>query len=204
MLCVVKPRPCVCPSTTGATMADLFHNYSNICTTCYTEVMTELPSPHYTEAALCFPVRGDEVLLALKQKKLGAGFLNGFGGKKEPDDATIDDTNIRETYEEGGIWITEAQKVGEITFHNPSDDDELKRMRVHIFTATQWAGKPTPTEEMKDIRWYTIADLNYDKFLPADRLFIPLILGGKSVRGFIEYNQDWTIKTSDIEVVNGF
>ena len=67
--------------------------------------MVDVPDAHYTEASLCFPVSGDMVLLAQKQKKLGAGFLNGFGGKIEPGDATIEDTNVREVEEEIGIKI---------------------------------------------------------------------------------------------------
>jgi 8-oxo-dGTP pyrophosphatase MutT (NUDIX family) len=158
----------------------------------------------FTQATVCLPIRGDEVLLAEKQKKIGAGLLNGFGGKVEPKDRTIYDTNVRETEEEIGIRVKTTKKVGEIIFQNPSDDDELKKMIVHFFTATEWDGEPIETEEMKQIAWYKISSLDYDKFLPADRLFIPQILSGKYVKGTIEYNDDWSIKTSTIEEVDGF
>ena len=162
--------------------------------------MTEL----FTEATLCFPVRGNEVLLARKQKKIGAGFLNGFGGKVEVTDKDIYDTNIRETEEEVGIRIKDAKKVGEIIFHNPSDDIILKNMRVHIFTATKWDGEPKETDEMKKIAWYKINGINYDDFLLADKLFIPQILAGKSVKGSIEYNDNWSVKNSSIDEVDEF
>jgi 8-oxo-dGTP diphosphatase len=158
----------------------------------------------YTEATVCLPIRGDEVLLAEKQKKIGAGLLNGFGGKVEVDDKTIYDTNVRETEEEIGIKVKNPKKVGEIVFHNPSDDVQLKKMIVHFFTATKWDGEPMETEEMKQIAWYKVADLDYDRFLPADRLFMPQILGGKYVIGVIEYNDDWSVKTSSIDEVEGF
>lgn len=154
----------------------------------------------YTEATLCFPIKGDEVLLAEKQKKIGAGLLNGFGGKIEPDE-DIHAANIRETQEEIGIRIKIARKVGEIAFHNPSDDDELKKMLVHIFTATEWDGEPTETDEMKKIAWHKINEIDYDKFLSADKLFIPHILNGKNVKGLIEYNEDWSVKSSSIDEV---
>jgi 8-oxo-dGTP pyrophosphatase MutT (NUDIX family) len=162
--------------------------------------MRDHSSEHYTEATLCFPVRGDKVLLAEKQKKIGAGYLNGFGGKAEPGDADIFATNARETEEEIGIRIRKVHKVGEIIFHNPSDDDELKRMRVHVFIATDWSGEPTETDEMKKIAWHDIANLDFDKFLPADRLFLPQILAGHFVRGLIEYNDDWSVKASHITI----
>lgn len=157
---------------------------------------------NYTEASLCFLIRNDEVLLAEKQKKIGAGFLNGFGGKAEPSDRNIEDTNIRETEEEIGVSLRKIKKMGEITFHNPSKDVDLQRMNVHIFIATNWTGEPTETDEMKKVNWYKIDELDYDKFLPADRLFIPQILDGKCVKGIIEYNNDWSVKASAIEVVS--
>ncbi|MDD3035547.1 MAG: NUDIX domain-containing protein [Candidatus Saccharimonadaceae bacterium] len=159
---------------------------------------------NYTHATLCFPINGDEVLLAEKQRKIGAGYLNGFGGRIEGVDDDIEDTNIRETEEEIGIRIKIAKKMGEIVFHNPSDYSELRKMVVHIFTANDWDGEPKETDEMKNIAWYKIADLDYDKFLPADRLFMPQILSGKCVKGLIEYNDDWSVKTCEIDEVEGF
>lgn len=159
---------------------------------------------NYTEATLCFIVRGHEVLLAEKQKKIGSGLLNGFGGKSEPGDKSLYDTNSRETEEEIGIRIINAKKVGEITFRNPSTDDELKNMIVNIFIATKWDGEPQETNEMKKVEWYKIADLDYDRFLSADRLFMPQILDGRCVKGMVVYNDDWSVKTSTINEIQGF
>lgn len=166
--------------------------------------MTETSHELYTQATLCLPIRGNEVLLAEKQKKIGSGRLNGFGGKMELDDIDIYATNVREVEEEVGIRVADAKKVGEIMFHNPSEDETLKKMVVHIFTATQWEGTLAETDEMKKIAWYDISSLDYDKFLGADRLFLPLILGGKCVKGIVEYNDDWSVKTSHLDVVEGF
>jgi 8-oxo-dGTP pyrophosphatase MutT (NUDIX family) len=166
--------------------------------------MAEVSRTNYTEAALCFPIRGDEVLLAEKQKKIGAGFLNGFGGRVEPSDRDIFDTNVREVEEEIGIRIISAKKVGEIMFHNPSKDDELKNMVVHIFTATKWDGEITETDEMKKIAWYNVNELDFSKFLSADRLFLPQILSGKCIRGVIEYNDDWSVKMCHIDEIEAF
>lgn len=166
--------------------------------------MSETIEEGYTQATLCFPIKGDEVLLAEKQRKIGAGYLNGFGGRVEAGDGSIYETNTRETEEEIGIIIKTAKKVGEIAFHNPSDETKLRRMMVHIFTTTDWDGEPRETDEMKKIAWYKIANLDYDKFLSADRLFIPQILADRCVKGLIEYNDDWSVKTSRIDNVEGF
>lgn len=167
----------------------------------YNKIMEK---PEYTEATLCFLIKDNQVLLAEKQRKIGAGRLNGFGGRADPEDKDIYETNRREVLEEIGVEITNAKKVGEIAFHNPSDDDILKKMIVHIFIADKWVGEPKDTDEMKRIAWYEIDKLNYDLFLSADRLFIPQILNGQYLKGKIEYNPDWSVKISKITVINGF
>lgn len=166
--------------------------------------MTEFSNDNYTEFTLCFPVRDGRVLLAEKQKKIGAGFLNGFGGKADPDDFDIYATNARELEEEAGIRVKTARKVGEIAFHNPSTDATLNKIIVHIFIATEWDGEPADTDEMKNINWHNINELDYDRFLSADRLFLPQVFAGNCIRGLIEYNDDWTVKTSHLENVPGF
>jgi len=130
--------------------------------------------------------------------------LNGFGGRAEPIDKSLENTNSRETWEESGIRVKCVRKMGEIAFHNPSDQVDLRKMRVHIFTADDWEGEPTETDEMKKIGLHQIAGLDYDEFLPADKLFLPQILNGKCVKGLIEYNDDWSVKSSEIVEVEGF
>jgi 8-oxo-dGTP diphosphatase len=164
--------------------------------------MGQINTSKFTQATLCFLVKGDEVLLAEKQKKIGAGFLNGFGGKYEPEDKTIEQTNIREVEEEVRVIVKSAKKMGEMIFKNPSDDDTLKNMVVHIFIATKWDGDPVETDEMKKIAWYKISDLDYDKFLSADRLFIPQILSGKFIKGIVEYGYNWQVESSQIDEVD--
>lgn len=156
-----------------------------------------------TDATLCFPVRDGRVLLAEKQKKIGAGLLNGFGGKAESGDTDIAGTNAREVAEEIGISITKARKVGEVVFNNPSDDKELRVMRVHIFLADDWKGEPKETDEAKKLAWYEINELDYSKFLAADSLFLPQIFRGECIRGEITYNDDWSVRTSRIVEVSG-
>ncbi len=54
------------------------------------------------KATVILLVREGEILLARKLKKIGAGKWNGYGGKPEPGDATLEETAVREMKEEGG------------------------------------------------------------------------------------------------------
>ena len=47
------------------------------------------------KASLVFPVTHTHVLLAKKQKKIGKGCWNGYGGGPEPGDRDILDTAVR-------------------------------------------------------------------------------------------------------------
>jgi len=156
----------------------------------------------YTEATLCFPIRDGKVLLAEKQRKIGAGFLNGFGGKVEAIDKDIFETNAREVFEEVGISVKLVRKVGEIAFSNFYKDHALRNMLVHIFVANDWNNEPHETEEMKKVEWYQIDDLNYDRFLAGDKLFVPQILGGKALKGLIKYDENWMVESYSIKEVD--
>ena len=52
-------------------------------------------------ATLCFVIRGGEILLIRKKRGLGAGKINGPGGRLEPGETALD-CAVRETREELG------------------------------------------------------------------------------------------------------
>ena len=60
-------------------------------------------------------VRDGRVLLGLKKRGFGEGFLNGFGGKVEPGE-TVDEAALRELREEAGISALDATRRGVLTF----------------------------------------------------------------------------------------
>jgi 8-oxo-dGTP diphosphatase len=147
-------------------------------------------------------MRDGEVLLARKQNKIGAGRLNGFGGKAEQTDANIVATNARELEEEIGIKATRVRWVGEILFRNFAEQHELRNMEISIFIVDEWTGEPAESSEMKDILWYRIESIDYEEFLSGDRLFLPHIFAGKSVQGEIHYDENWSVTYSNIKEVS--
>jgi 8-oxo-dGTP pyrophosphatase MutT (NUDIX family) len=153
------------------------------------------------------PIRDGQVLLAEKQKKIGASKLNGIGGKMEPGDRTYEQTMIREAREEAVITPKVYQKMGEVLFHNPSDNPN---MRVHMFVTTDWEGEPTSTEELKNFTWFDTPlseEFMKTRLMAGDRKFINQILSGIPMTGVLVFNEDWTVneKLTDIhEKPEGF
>ena len=60
------------------------------------------------QVTLCFFIKENQILLAMKKRGFGAGWWNGYGGKPEPGmKETMEDVSIRETREETGGTVIE-------------------------------------------------------------------------------------------------
>lgn len=79
-----------------------------------------------------------KILLAEKQRKVGAGCWNGYGGKKEPADKTMRDCAVRElSKESGGIKADpgdlELAAIITFTFKEAKGDDHPKQWKVWTY-----------------------------------------------------------------------
>jgi 8-oxo-dGTP diphosphatase len=152
--------------------------------------------------------RDDEVCLAKKQKKIGAGKLNGVGGKLKKGETPATGA-VRETEEELSVRPTVYKKMAELLFHNEYDGDgaaELQEQLCHVFVATEWEGEPAETEtgEMKDPAWYKINNLPFERMLPDDEVWFPRVLSGIAIKASFSFDKDWNITHQKIEEVKGF
>lgn len=124
----------------------------------------------------------------MKKRGFGTGKWNGFGGKiKEGEDAKA--AAAREIKEEIGVKIApdDLKEVGtlEFRYQNTSDWDTL----CHIFIATEWAGEPAESEEMRP-QWYAIHKLPFDAMWVDDPHWVPLVLAGKKIKGRFLFSDD--------------
>lgn len=135
-------------------------------------------------ATVCLPVKNGKVLLGMKTRKIGMGCWNGFGGGVE-DGETIEECAIRELEEEVGLrsYVENLEKVAVVDFHNEKSDGGLYTTRVHFFLVNDWDGEPTETEDgaMITPTFFDFSNLPYDKMMPADREYFPLILKRKKL-----------------------
>lgn len=136
------------------------------------------------EATLCFVVDDNRVLLIEKRRGLGEGWYNGPGGKCEADE-TPRECAIREVREEVGIEVTDLDKVGELTFLQNGTGHTF----CHVYRTDSFTGEPTPSSEAQP-EWVPVEDVPYDQMWEDDRLWLPGVLAGKTVRGRFAFEGD--------------
>lgn len=124
-------------------------------------------------ANLCFIVKGERVLLIRKKRGLGAGKINGPGGKIELGETAIESA-IRETQEEVGVTPLGVEERGVLHFQF-SDGYSL---HCTVFIAGDFAGEPIETVEATPI-WFPLAGIPFEEMWADDRHWLPQVLAGR-------------------------
>lgn len=135
-------------------------------------------------ATLLFVVQQDNVLLIRKKRGLGAGKINGPGGKIDPGE-TPEQCAVREVEEELCITAHDPQARGEVRFQFTDGYS----VHVHVFTATQYSGTPTETDEAVPL-WFTKTSIPYREMWADDIIWLPKVLQGGSVNGRFVFHGD--------------
>lgn len=137
-------------------------------------------------AVLLFVVRAGEVLLIHKKRGLGAGKINGPGGRLDPGE-TPEQAARRELREEVGLEARAIAARGELRFQFVDGYS----MRVFPFCARRADvdGEPIETDEAVPL-WTPIDQLPFDRMWADDRLWLPAILAGQSAFGDFLFDGD--------------
>lgn len=154
---------------------------------------------------LCFLVKDNEVLLAVKKRSLSGfnvaiGKWNGVGGKVDAGE-TIEAAAVREISEEIGVKTEEQhlEKAGNIEFY--FKDKPEWNQHVHIFLVRNWQGEPKESEEMMP-KWYSHSEIPFDSMWADDKHWLPAVLAGKKIEGKFNFiNEGANIDGFDIREV---
>ena len=135
-------------------------------------------------ATLLFVVRDGRVLLIRKKRGLGAGKINGPGGRIEPGEAPVD-AAVRETQEELGVTPQQVTQSGELYFQFV---DGLS-LHAHVFKAGDCLGAPRETDEAVPL-WVSVDAIPYGEMWADDRHWMPRMLAGRPFRGYFIFDGD--------------
>jgi len=150
------------------------------------------------ETTLLLLRKENQILLAMKKRGFGEGKFNGVGGKVHQNE-TPEEAMIRETEEEIFVTPIEYEKVGIMEFME-TYKGERENLIFHLFVATKWTGEPRESDEMEP-KWFDIDKIPYDKMFEDDKYWLPLVLEGKKVNGFFEFDDNFKLLSHKIEVV---
>jgi 8-oxo-dGTP pyrophosphatase MutT (NUDIX family) len=166
--------------------------------------------------ATCVYLIKDGYVLMGNQQKTIFGF-KGYGGKVKPGQ-TIRQNAVEEVWEEtggipelrinpeeeGGIHIREEwlEPAGLIDFYNGSEGDVpfgKPSFRVYFFICRKSMGKAVDTVEMRDHQLFNVNYLPIDKMIKGDGEFIPKMLNGICLTGWLIRDKDWNTTSSFFE-----
>lgn len=145
-------------------------------------------------ATLVFVVREGSILLIRKKRGLGAGKINGPGGRLNPGESPLE-CGIREVREELHITPLGLRKSGENLFQFTDGYS----IHVYVFVAADLQGEPTETEEAIPL-WAPVTDIPYDEMWEDDVLWIPLLLSGTHFKGRYIFDGD-VMLDHDLEIL---
>ncbi|XP_027837844.1 putative nudix hydrolase 1 [Aphis gossypii] len=142
--------------------------------------------------------KNDEILLGMKNRGMGKGKWNGFGGKVEPNE-TIDDAAKREVKEECGLDVISMEKIGIIDFEYVGSKEILEG---HIYFCDLFEGDIIESDEMAPIKWFKIKDSPCDTMWIDHKYWFPMILKKIPFKAHFKYLNDDTMIDSTIILSN--
>ena len=129
------------------------------------------------DATLVFVVRDGRILLIHKKRGLGAGKVNGPGGRREPGES-FDDCAVREMREELGVAPRDVVKMGEHRFQFVDGYSTF----VYVYRASGVDGEPVETDEAAPF-WVGVDRIPFDEMWEDDRYWLPLVVAGRRFSG---------------------
>lgn len=135
-------------------------------------------------ATLLFVIRDGRILLIHKKRGLGAGKINGPGGRIEPGE-TPRQAAVREIREELLTTPLDVHKSGELSFLFL---DGLS-LHVHVFRAGGLSDPPAETDEAVPV-WAPLDGIPFHRMWEDDVFWFPHLLTGTPFRGRFLFDRD--------------
>lgn len=132
-------------------------------------------------AALCFVIQDGRVLLIEKKRGLGAGKVNGPGGRLLEGESALDAAR-RETREEVGVLAHGLAYAGELCFQFVDG----YALHCAVFTAERAEGEPCETDEAVPF-WAPLGAIPFERMWTDDSHWIPWMLARRRFRGLFWY-----------------
>ncbi|MBX3126087.1 MAG: 8-oxo-dGTP diphosphatase [Polyangiaceae bacterium] len=135
-------------------------------------------------ATLCFVLRDDQVLLIRKKRGLGAGKINGPGGRIDPGETALD-AAVREVEEELRVTPAQLSEGGTLAFQFVDGYSIF----VTVFRAEALSGTPEETAEAVPL-WTPLHAIPYAEMWVDDALWLPHLIARRRFDGRFVFDGD--------------
>jgi oligopeptide/dipeptide ABC transporter ATP-binding protein len=148
----------------------------------------------------CFLVRKKagkitDICLGFKKRGFAEGKWLSLGGKISAGE-TADQAVRREALEEAGVTLDKIHAAGTLTFKFMNNDGWSHRASVYL--CDDWTGEIRESEEIIP-RWYPVDQIPYHEMWPDNKIWLPLLLKGKTVNGNLVYSDEQTLVEHQVE-----
>lgn len=135
-------------------------------------------------ATLVFVIQDERILLIRKKRGLGAGKINGPGGRVDPGETPAEGA-VREAQEELLITPLDVEYCGELLFQFVDG----YKLHGYVYKASEFEGAPTETDEADPV-WTPINEIPYDEMWADDRYWFPYMLKNQTFIGRFLFDGD--------------
>lgn len=135
-------------------------------------------------ATLLFVVREGRILLIRKRRGLGAGKINGPGGRLDDGETPLE-AAVREVEEELCITPLAPVELGQLRFQFVDGYS----IHGYVFRSSRFRGVPQTTAEAIPI-WTPLDAIPYEEMWADDRYWLPLLLAGERFDGRFIFDGD--------------
>ncbi|THU80652.1 hypothetical protein K435DRAFT_695245 [Dendrothele bispora CBS 962.96] len=141
------------------------------------EVLTWIPCSKVKFYTNAFVVKDGKILLGYKKRGFGAQKYNGFGGKVEAGETSLQAAG-RELEEESGISSASLVHAGVLFFVT---EDSESAFHIDIYRGEAYEGIEKDVRETDEMRpeWFDIDKIPYDKMWEDDVFWMPMLLDKK-------------------------
>jgi bifunctional NMN adenylyltransferase/nudix hydrolase len=135
---------------------------------------SRFPTAYTTvDVAVLDGTREFKVLLGRKAHEKLFRFLGGFS---DPNSETFEADARREVQEEAGVTITDPIYLGSRRVPDWRYRNEPDCIKTILFKADYLAGRPTPGDDIEEVRWFTIDTLKLTDIVPAHRPLMEMLM----------------------------
>jgi 8-oxo-dGTP diphosphatase len=133
-------------------------------------------------ATLVYIQQNGHTLMLHKAKGYQQGKWNGLGGKFEGGESP-EECMKRETFEESGLVVEEAQLKGFLTWPDFDGQDDWY---AFVFVVTKFSGEVKASDE-GELTWIPDAEVMNLNLWPGDRVFLPWVFANTLFSGKFIY-----------------